>query len=138
MNKKSKIHYVGPKISCSKFNFKQRLFSVSFVTFTVKVLLLNFLCKVYSTNMTSLREREEKREKETLTATNSKAAAGSALSKGRCSKNGHCPKADCRNALALLKAFCLFNFLPSLFTVLFPFAKWHPNQTITRLGLRPN
>ena len=94
-------HNLGPKISCSKFNFKQRLFSVSFVTFTVKVLLLNFLCKVYSTNMTSLREREEKREKETLTATNSKAAAGSALSKGRCSKNGHCPKADCRNALAL-------------------------------------
>ena len=74
------------------------------MTFTVKALLLNFLSKVYSTNMTSLREREEKREKETLTATNSKAAAGSALSKGRCSKNGHCPKADCRNALALLTA----------------------------------
>ena len=67
------------------------------------VLLLNFLCKVYSTNMTSLREREEKREKETLTAANSKAAAGSALSKGRCSKNGHCPKSDCRNALALVR-----------------------------------
>ena len=73
------------------------------MTFTVKVLLLNFLCKVYSTNMTSLREREEKREKETLTATNSKAAAGSALSKGRGSKNEHCSKADCRNALALNK-----------------------------------
>merc|ERR1711860_185194 len=94
-------HILGPKISCSKFNFKQRLFSVSFVTFTVKALLLNFLCKVYSTSMTSLREREEKREKETLSATNSKAAAGSALSKGRGSKNEHCSKADCQNALAL-------------------------------------
>ena len=101
-NSKLMMPKLEPKISCSKFNFKQRLFSVSFVTFTVKALLLNFLCKVYSTNMTSFREREEKREKETLTATNFKAAAGSALSKCRCSKNGHCLKADCRNALALV------------------------------------
>ena len=60
------------------------VFSVSCVTFTLKALLLDFLCKVYSTNMTSLkRKRREKRE-ETLTATKSKAAAGSALLKGRC------------------------------------------------------